>query len=80
MLIESGVGTKPIGVSFAFLRFGEESSSLRSDLSMIHWRTLRFSPNPGQRNFPSSSVRNQFTWKIFGAFGIFCPISSQYWK
>ena len=28
--------------------------------------TRRFSPKPGQRNLPSSSWRNQLTWKIFG--------------
>ena len=29
--------------------------------STIHLRTLIFSPKPGQRNFPSASLRNQFT-------------------
>ena len=32
--------------------------------SMIHLRTRMFSPKPGQRNLPSASLRNQFTWKI----------------
>ena len=34
----------------------------------IHSSTREFSPNPGQRNEPSAPLRNQFTWKIFGAF------------
>ena len=34
--------------------------------STIHFRTRMFSPKPGQRNLPSASLRNQFTWKIAG--------------
>jgi hypothetical protein len=32
--------------------------------SMIHLSTRMFSPKPGQRNFPSAPLRNQFTLKI----------------
>ena len=34
--------------------------------STIHFSTRMFSPKPGQRNLPSSSLRNQLTWKIRG--------------
>ena len=34
--------------------------------SMIHLSTRMFSPKPGQRNLPSSPLRNQFTRKICG--------------
>ncbi len=34
--------------------------------STIHLSTRMFSPKPGQRNLPSASLRNQFTWKMRG--------------
>ena len=34
--------------------------------STIHLSTRMFSEKPGQRNLPSSSLRNQLTWKMRG--------------
>ena len=42
-------------------------SALPSTRSSIHSSTRRLSPKPGHRNRPSSSLRNQLTWKIFGS-------------
>jgi hypothetical protein len=37
-----------------------------------------FSPKPGQRNLPSSSLRNQFTRKMRGGLGTLRPMFSQW--
>ena len=49
-------GTRPIGVSTV--------SPSPSQRRKTHSRTRMFSPKPGQRNLPSSSLRNQLTTKI----------------
>lgn len=67
--IASGVGMCPIAVFFA--------AALPRMRSTIHESTRTFSPNPGQRNFPSVPVRNQFTWKIFGGLVSLAPTASQ---
>ena len=53
-------GTSPTGVSIA--------SASPSQRRKIHASTRLFSPKPGHRNLPSSSLRNQLTLKIFGSF------------
>ena len=52
-------GTRPIGVSSA--------SAWSSQRSKTHASTRLFSPKPGHRKWPSSSLRNQLTMKIFGS-------------
>src|SRR5215469_8769600 len=47
---------------------------------MIHLSTRMFSPKPGQRNWPFTPLRNQFTLKISGGFVRRFPMSSQCWK
>ncbi len=51
--IALGAGTLPIGVSTA--------SAVPSQRRKTQASTRLFSPKPGQRNFPSSSLRNQLT-------------------
>ena len=56
-----------------------------ADLAGLTWlRSQRsgrmFSPNPGQRNFPSLPFRNQFTRKNFGGCVSADCIWSQCWK
>ena len=46
----------------------------------IHSSTRMFCPKPGHTNLPFSSVRNQFTWNIFGACFDLVPIFSQWPK
>ena len=73
MSIASGAGTRPIGVSSA-----PPSPSQRST---THASTRLFSPKPGQRKRPPSSLRNQLTMKIFGSFApARRPHSSQWAK
>ena len=66
-----GVGTRPIGVVMP--------SPWPSTSSMIHLSTRLLSPKPGQRNVPSSPLRNQFTQYSFGSLAgsADSPISSQ---
>ena len=59
MLISPSAGSSPIGVSTA--------SAVPSQRRKTHSRTRLFSPKPGQRNLPSSSLRNQLTKKIRGS-------------
>ena len=53
VLRSSGVGSRPIAVSTA--------SPSPAQRRKTHSSTRLFSPNPGQRNLPSSSLRNQLT-------------------
>ena len=57
---EPSAGRRPIGVS--------RTSAVPSMRPTIHSSTRELSPKPGQRNEPSWPLRNQLTWKIFGAF------------
>src|SRR5713226_890439 len=65
-------GTLPIGVS--------TPCALPWQRSTIHFNTRMFSPNPGQMNLPSASVRNQLTQKIRGRLGTERPSLSQWLK
>ena len=49
----SRAGIRPIGLAAAWA--SPESRS------MIHFRTRLFSPKPGHKNLPDSSLRNQLT-------------------
>src|SRR5881275_655113 len=51
-----------------------------SQRSMIHLSTRIFSPKPGQRNWPFTPLRNQFTLKMSGGFVRRFPMSSQCWE
>jgi hypothetical protein len=54
------------------------ASASPSRRSTTHLSTRLLSPKPGHRNLPSSSLRNQLTWKIFGSLvAVACPMSSQ---
>ena len=68
------VGTRPMGVS--------EASPRPATRSTTHSSTRLFSPNPGHRNFPSASLRNQFTQNIFGRRdgSAWSPMDSQWAK
>ena len=48
--------------------------------STIHFSTRMFSEKPGQMNFPSLSLRNQFTWKTRGVSVILRCIEIQWRK
>jgi hypothetical protein len=72
MSMSFGLGTWPIGVFTAWTSPRQRAR--------IHSTMRRFSPKPGQRNLPFSSVRNQFTWKILGWNLIRAPMSSQWPK
>src|ERR1017187_6824920 len=65
-------GTWPMGDSLAPPEFSQRS--------MIHLSTRMLSPKPGQRNFPSELLRNQFTLKMSGGLVRRFPISSQWRK
>src|SRR5439155_19833812 len=66
-------GTRPIGVSLA--------SASPSQRRNTHSSTREFSPKPGHRNFPSSSLRNQLTLKTRGSRAPSRrPIASQWRK
>ena len=56
---EPGAGSSPIGVSTA-----SASPDSPLDDPLEH---PELSPKPGQMNLPSSSLRNQFTWKMRGS-------------
>ena len=69
--------TKPLNIWWSFgtlLKSLPTSSS--SQRLKIHSRTRQFSPNPGHIKWPSSLVRNQFTWKISGILRLLWSIAS----
>ena len=65
------LSTRPAHVEVALPAAGSRSGSRAprrcpAQRSMIQRSTRRLSPKPGHRNWPSSSWRNQLTWKTFG--------------
>ena len=60
---------------------GVSSAAPRSrERSTIHRSTRRFSPKPGHRNPPWSSLWNQLTRKIFGGSVSRLPMESQWFQ